>query len=130
MTARHGAANAQEAGRGLFERRRRMRFDITVPVRLLRIASLPVSLPGRTVNVSSSGLLLASGVPLEVGAGVEFEVELFSDESARILVRLKCRGAVVRTEPSVAEKPARAGLRLLEYEFVRQLLGGRRQIRL
>ncbi|MBI4877760.1 MAG: PilZ domain-containing protein [Acidobacteria bacterium] len=130
MRGRRSAVDAPEERRDCFERRRRVRFNISVPVRLSRVETVPVSLPGRTVNVSSSGLLLATGAQLEVGSGVEFEVELFSDDRAGVMVWLKCRGVVVRSGREEAASEARAGLRLVEYEFVRQQLGGRHQIRI
>jgi hypothetical protein len=84
-------------------RERRLRHRVSV---LFRVSGNDVWIEGVTENISRSGVLFRSSIPLEVGSSMEliFEMphELTGDDDARVL----CEGSLVRVEavPPTREK--------------------------
>ncbi len=98
----------------VFEQRKSRRFDLTLPIELLRSGRLTLLEGGETKNVSSCGVLFRSTGRVALGDIVEYTITLPST-SADIEVRLRCKGRVVRR---VADLEVAATLE--RYEFVRQ----------
>lgn len=95
------------------EQRKSRRFDLKLPLELVRNGAQRVLESGETANVSSSGVLFSSGAHLEPGDIVEYMITL-PTSTENIQVRLKCRGKIVRrneTEETAAT--------LERWEFVR-----------
>ena len=108
------------------EQRKSKRFDLNLPVELIRTGSVPVNQTGETSNMSSSGVLFTSENQMSIGDPVEYMVTLPSPVSIGTQVRLRCMGKVMRTENSRAEnmesisrRPYRIAVTLERYEFVR-----------
>ncbi len=97
----------------MIEQRKNQRFELRLPFELIRSGAnaKPV---GETKNVSSSGVLFTSPVPVDVGAPIEYLITFPTATGSRTEVRLRCVGKVLRNDP--AETFAAT---LERYEFVR-----------
>jgi hypothetical protein len=99
---------------GLMEQRKNRRFDLRLPFEVVS-GGPNASGMGETRNVSSCGVLFSSGATFAVGDPIEYLITLPKARGARVNVRLRCIGKVVRGEigPEFAAT-------LERYEFVRE----------
>ena len=103
------------------EQRKSSRFDVQLPVEVLRIGANKGSRLGRTRNVSSNGALFSLAAPVELGASVEYVITLVNAGEAR--VTLRCMGKVVRVEKAIpSEGEVLVAATLERYEFRRALM--------
>jgi hypothetical protein len=103
------------------EQRKNQRFDLHLPLRIMRNGSGRVSHAALTHNISSSGVLFSSEAEVEMGGAIEYVVTLAKAPGAE--VNLRCIGKVVRLEKSSSEPQAPAYLvavTLDRYQFVRR----------
>lgn len=70
--------------------------------------------PGETHNVSSCGVLFSATAPMGIGEPIEYMITLPKAPGARIDVRLRCIGTVVRSTAS------QFAATMDRYEFVRE----------
>ena len=106
----------------MIEQRRAKRFELELPLEIVRAGSEKVSEVGTTRNISSGGVLFMTARDMEVGGPVEYVVTLTSGNGG--IVNLRCMGKVLRTQKSVSEDmPEPAGVEvaisLERYEFLR-----------
>jgi hypothetical protein len=105
----------------VIEQRRTKRFDLHLPVEVVRSGSERVSRFGRTRNISSGGVLFTSASRMEIGGPVEYIVTLSAGSGGT--VNLRCMGKVLRQEANqLAEADADAfsvAVSLERYEFLR-----------
>jgi hypothetical protein len=96
------------------EQRKAQRFELKLPLELIRKGSQPLSEYGETRNLSSVGVLFEAGATLRIGEPVEYMITLPAAPENGDKVRLHCLGKVVRFthETGVAAT-------LERYEFVR-----------
>ncbi|MFN7931887.1 MAG: PilZ domain-containing protein [Bryobacteraceae bacterium] len=97
------------------DQRKNQRFDLRLPVELIRSGPNTVERSGETVNLSSGGVLFHSDLPVEIGQPIEFMITLPTGNKGTA-VRLKCVGKVVRTEAAESSSVAAT---LERFEFVR-----------
>ncbi|HLH00167.1 MAG TPA: PilZ domain-containing protein [Bryobacteraceae bacterium] len=95
------------------EQRKAQRFDLRLPVELVRGGARSLSEVGETRNLSSVGVLFHSDARLRVGEPVEYVITLPTSPPGD-QVRIHCLGKVVR----FARKTEVAAT-LERYEFVR-----------
>ena len=95
------------------EQRKSRRFELKLPLEIVRAGSHPVNTTGETRNLSSSGVLFSLEMPLPIGESIEYIITLPVTREGGPAVRLRCMGKVVRH----AESGAAATLE--RYEFVR-----------
>ena len=105
------------------DQRRSKRFDLKLPVEVIRPHHSPAHLVGETCNISSNGVLFKTDHPIDVGESLEYYVTLPTAPSPNERLRLRCVGKVVRL--SAAEAAAMAPDHVLavtmeRYEFMRQ----------
>lgn len=100
------------------EQRKSRRFDLKLPLELLRHGSHELLECGETRNLSSSGVLFNTSVRLEPGDIVEYVITLPASPRS-IEVRLRCKGKVVRRARDT-ENVTEAAATLEKWEFVRQ----------
>ena len=96
------------------EQRKSRRFDLKLPLTLLRCSGNILEHPCETANVSSSGVLFRAGRVIAVGSVVEYMLTLMPPIGVNKQIQLHCLGKVVRqadTETVAAT--------LERYEFVR-----------
>jgi PilZ domain-containing protein len=95
------------------EQRKNQRFDLRLPFEL--VGGPDALLRGETKNVSSCGVLFAADSPVVVGDPIEYLITLPKAKGARINVRLRCIGKVVR-----GDQGSEFAATLERYEFVRE----------
>lgn len=96
------------------EQRKSKRFELRLPLELVRSGSQTVCRNGETRNLSSCGVLFTSDGPIEVGEPIEYMITLPTNPNAAGEVRLRCVGKVLRLDD-----PATFAATLERYEFVR-----------
>ncbi|HUA85111.1 MAG TPA: PilZ domain-containing protein [Bryobacteraceae bacterium] len=100
----------------MHEQRKHQRFDLRLPIELIHHGASHKP-AGETKNVSSSGVLFTSAVPVEVGESIEYMITFPKVPGARADVRLRCVGKVLRNEPETT-----FAVTLERYEFLRTRL--------
>jgi len=104
------------------EQRRNQRFELKLPIELIRAGSSAIPQVGETKNMSSSGVLFTADGRLPEGLPIEYLVTLPST-GAHPGLRLRCMGKVVRNEERPAELakfPYSVAVTLERHEFVRK----------
>jgi len=96
------------------EQRKAQRFDLRLPVELVRGGTRSLTEMGETRNLSSVGVLFRSEARLRVGEPLEYLITLPTAAATSDQVRIHCLGKVVRL-PRKTEVAAT----LERYEFVR-----------
>lgn len=102
------------------EQRKTKRFDIKLPVRIVRNGARPLDGTGITHNLSSAGVLFASDVRMDVGEPIEYVITLNAE--TRNAVDLHCLGKVLRFDGEGVANGGSAfqvAATLERYEFVR-----------
>ena len=105
------------------ERRRSQRFDLSLPVRILRLGGQQVDMGGETQNVSSAGALFAvDGETPRMGSSIEFLLTLNSARagSDKPTVRLRCRGRITRAVKGMREDSENIAATIDRYRFIRE----------
>ena len=96
------------------EQRKARRFELKLPLELVRNGAEVLSGRGETRNLSSVGVLFQSDASLRIGDPVEYMITLPATAGEADGVRLRCLGNVVRYG-----KTAEIAATLERYEFVR-----------
>jgi hypothetical protein len=96
----------------VIEQRKARRFDLSLPFELVRSGSVKTSVAGHTKNLSSTGVLFASGAQVGIGDSIEYLITLPSSRHAEHVL-IRCLGKVVR----LGQREAAATLE--RYEFLR-----------
>lgn len=102
---------------GEAERRVARRFLMTLPMRVLPRGAQNDELRAQTRDVSYRGLYFLADEKFDVGSEFEFVLTLPQQMAASGEVDIRCRGQVVRVEPS---SNGRLGIaaKIQRYEFV------------
>lgn len=107
------------------EQRRNQRFELKLPIELVRAGGEGVLQVGETRNLSSGGVLFTSEGKLQKGDPIEYLVTL-PTTGADSGLRLRCMGKVVRVEnrnqpeTSGSRQPFSIAATLERHEFVRR----------
>jgi hypothetical protein len=99
----------------LKDQRKNQRFDLRLPLELVRTGAQSVDVAGETRNLSSSGVLFTADTEVQIGQPIEFLITLPTGASGQN-VRLRCVGKVVRRDVSLESSMAATVER---FEFVR-----------
>ena len=105
------------------EQRRTRRFQLELPLSIIRAGAERVTLSGLTKNISSCGVLFTTGKEPDLGGPIEYIITLNHDGPQP--VNLRCVGKVLRAERNqlVQDASPRAyqiAATLERYEFVRE----------
>ena len=95
------------------DQRKAIRFDLKLPIELVRTRALREPRLAETKNLSSNGVLFIGDIDVPVGATIEYLITLPAVEKQR-QVRLRCMGKVVRRDGNNC-----VAATLERYEFVR-----------
>jgi hypothetical protein len=87
----------------MIEQRRAKRFELELPVEIVRSGSAYMSTVGMTRNISSGGILFVGERTMEIGGPVEYVVTLAAGTQG--VVSLRCVGKVLRQQKKAAEEP-------------------------
>ncbi len=103
------------------EQRRTKRYDLEVPLEIVRANHKSISQSARTLNISSGGVLFTSlndaeKATLEIGSRVEYVITLVGRADGNP-VHLRCEGQVVRIDSAPDSFAIAASLE--RYEFMR-----------
>jgi hypothetical protein len=103
------------------EQRKTRRFTLQLPLSITRSGAERITVAGRTMNISSSGVLFTAEREPDLGGPIEYIITLNKEGSHA--VNLRCVGKVVRAErlrstPDTASYQVAATLE--RYEFVRE----------
>jgi hypothetical protein len=106
------------------EQRRARRFEIKLPLQLVRTGMRPILSAGITKNLSSGGVLFATDSRFDVGDPIEYVITLTATAGYATPVTLHCLGKVTRFENESetledTAKPYEVAATLERYEFVR-----------
>jgi hypothetical protein len=104
------------------EQRRTRRFQLQLPLAVIRSGAARVELAGCTKNISSGGVLFTTEREPDIGGPIEYVITL--THNGAHLVNLRCMGKIVRadrddTDPDKASPAYRVAATLERYEFVR-----------
>jgi hypothetical protein len=98
----------------VIEQRRNQRFELKLPLEIIRGGAGPKNVVGETKNVSSAGVLFVPETPIEIGQPIEYFITLPKATGTRVEVRLRCVGKVLR-----GDADASFAATLERYEFIR-----------
>ncbi len=103
------------------EQRRSKRFEVKLPVTLIRNGVKSLTGNGETRNMSSGGVLFATDAKVDIGESIEYVIGLAPAGT----VHLRCLGKVMRLEDRVPgwqdkTKPFEVAATLERYEFIRE----------
>ena len=106
----------------IMEQRRTRRFQLELPLSVTRSGAIRVALAGRTMNISSTGVLFTAGAEPDLGGPIEYVITL--SHEGRQAVNIRCVGKVLRSEqihhPADNERQAfQIAATLERYEFIR-----------
>jgi hypothetical protein len=108
----------------VIEQRRSKRFDLRLPVEIVRKSFLPVSSIGETKNLSAGGVLFSATLDVEVGESLEYVITFPTHSINGGGVGLRCLGKVVRLVPSSSDSEGSGSVlvaaTLERYEFLRK----------
>src|ERR1017187_3773932 len=104
------------------EQRRTRRFQLELPLSIIRAGAERVTMAGFTKNISSCGVLFTTGKEPDLGGPIEYIITL--NREGPQPVNLRCVGKVLRAERTLfaADPGPRAyqiAATLERYEFVR-----------
>ena len=99
----------------MIEQRRAIRFELQLPLELVRSGSLRLSSRGTTKNLSSAGVLFQSQAHVQIGSPVEYLITFPPGMGNGAPVLLHCIGKVVRMSDTTEYAAT-----VERYEFVRE----------
>jgi hypothetical protein len=104
------------------EQRRTRRFQLELPLSIIRAGAERVTMAGFTKNISSCGVLFTTGKEPDLGGPIEYIITL--NHEGPQPVNLRCVGKVLRAErthfaPDSGPKAYQIAATLERYEFVR-----------
>ena len=97
-----------------FEQRHARRYDIRLPLTLIRCGRVEPNLHCLTRNISSKGVLFRGTAQLQIGDVVEYVITLDNRSDDEDPARISCFGKVVRCSPQ-----SDIAVTLERYEFLR-----------
>ena len=110
------------------DQRKTKRYELRLPVQVLRAGAQRTASSGETRNLSSRGVLFTFGAKLNPGDPIEYIITLPTGMGHDSTVSLHCVGKVLRlenaAEPHGPQDPGRrfaVAVTLERYEFVRSL---------
>ncbi len=103
------------------DQRKSKRFDLRLPIRLVREGNRRLDEVGETMNLSSGGVLFRSHAELEVGSPIEYLITL-QPGGRENAIQIHCVGKVVRRHHAGGDEKEEGiamAATLERYEFVR-----------
>ena len=98
------------------EQRRSLRFDLVLPVHVVRVEKKEVNYLGRTRNLSACGAYSEIDSDVTPGAPIEFIVTLQDVEG----VQVRCQGRTTRAETLPTKGRLGVATTIRRYQFIRE----------
>jgi hypothetical protein len=99
------------------EQRRAQRYNLQLPLEIVRLGGRRVSRTERTRNISSGGVCFVTPDDVEVGGRIEYVITLSGSNPP---VKIRCLGKVLRSlQPRPAEGQFEVACTMERYSFVR-----------
>jgi hypothetical protein len=98
------------------DQRKSKRFELQLPMEILRTGVETRSEAAETRNLSSGNVLVASAIPMQIGDMVEYRITLPGTGEP---VVLHCKGKVLRRDGASPGPESDFAISLERYEFVR-----------
>ena len=106
------------------EQRRTRRFQLELPLSIIRAGAERVTAAGLTKNISSCGVLFTTVREPDLGGPIEYIITL--NHEGPQPVNLRCVGKVLRAEPTLEMTPDSMAYEIAatleRYEFVRDAI--------
>ena len=99
------------------EQRKTRRFQLTLPLSIVRNGSDRTPLHGITKNISSNGVLFVIDREPNLGGPIEYIITLSQEGPP---VHIRCMGIVLRAELAPTKHAYQIAATLERYEFVRE----------
>jgi len=107
---------------GQLERRAAQRFEFQLPVSVHVVGSNQDA-SGFTQNLSASGALVCTDLPLSEADAIELTLIMPSEITLAENMRVRCRGRVLRVHSSPEQAKYATAVHLEKYEFLPQVEG-------
>jgi len=101
------------------ERRKYRRYDLSIEVQVKPRKRASQMVRTFTRDISARGIYFDFTEEMEPGSELEFELNLPPELAAGKAVRIRCRGKIVRMEPSASDGGLRLAATIENYEFLR-----------
>jgi c-di-GMP-binding flagellar brake protein YcgR len=100
------------------ERRKYRRYDLSIEVNVRPRKRVSTPVRTRTRDISARGIYFDFSEKMEPGSELEFELNLPPELAAGKVVRIRCRGKIVRVEGH-GNDGVRMAATIENYEFLR-----------
>lgn len=112
-----------ELEKSVVDQRKTKRFELRLPLKVVRHGPRPFSAAGETRNLSSRGVFFEADTKAEVGESIEYVIALPRASESENSIGLHCLGKVLRSFATTgkhdAAHPFSIAATLERYEFVR-----------
>ena len=99
------------------DQRRAQRYNLELPLEIVRLGGKPVSRTEQTRNISSGGVCFVSPAGAEVGGRIEYLITLHASNPP---VKIRCMGTVLRSfRPVGFSSQYEVACTMERYSFVR-----------
>jgi hypothetical protein len=98
------------------EQRRTQRYNLQLPLHILRLGEQRVNRAEKTLDISSGGVCFMSSSEVEVGWRIEYMITLSGNNPP---VRIRCLGKVLRSDKPPADDFFAVAVTMERYQFVR-----------
>ncbi len=103
----------------MIEQRKSRRYQIRLPLRIVRRGTAPFSAQGETCNLSSRGVLFASNCEIPVGERIEYVIQWPCADKREGPRDLYCLGSVLRVTADPEKATFLIAATLDRYAFTR-----------
>jgi len=103
------------------ENRRHRRYSLALPLKVRVKMQEWREAETATRDVAAAGVYFSLSEPCEIGSAVEFDLTLPPEMSQGNVVRIRCRGKVVRVERPDGSGRIGIGASIEEYDFVKDV---------
>jgi len=100
------------------EKRATRRFSLRLPVLVNYAGNTGAALSAETRDVSARGICFYLATPMATGSAIEFTLTLPPEITLTESIRVRCKGQVVRVDPSLMDTKVPVAAVIDEYEFL------------
>ncbi len=103
------------------ENRKNRRYSLALPLKVRVKTQEWTEADTYTRDVAAAGVYFSLAEPCEIGSAVEFDLTLPAEMSQGIVIRIRCRGKVVRVERPDGSGRIGIGATIEEYDFLKDV---------